>query len=58
MHVFTGDTLARDRRHSIALEPVETPTNAFNHQELADAITLQPGETRGFRFGVRFKAAR
>lgn len=58
MHVFTGDTLARDRRHSIALEPVETPTNAFNHQELADAITLQPDETRGFRFGVRFEAAR
>lgn len=58
MHVFTGDTLARDRRHSIALEPVETPTNAFNHQELADAITLQPGETRSFRFGFRFEAAR
>lgn len=58
MHVFTGDTLARDRRRSIALEPVETPTNAFNQAELADAITLQPGETRSFRFGVRFKAAR
>jgi aldose 1-epimerase len=58
MHVFTGDTLARDRRRSIALEPVETPTNAFNHRELADAITLHPGETRSFRFGVRFKAAR
>lgn len=58
MHVFTGDTLARDRRHSIALEPVAMPTNAFNHQELADAIALQPGETRSFRFGVRFQAAR
>lgn len=56
MHVFTGDTLARDRRQSIALEPVETPTNAFNYQELAAAITLQPGETRSFRFGVRFEA--
>ncbi|WCK04860.1 aldose 1-epimerase [Agrobacterium tumefaciens] len=58
MHVFTGDTLARDRRQSIALEPVETPTNAFNHRELAAAITLQPGETRSFRFGVRFEAGR
>ncbi len=58
MHVFTGDTLARDRRQSIALEPVETPTNAFNHGELAAAITLQPGETRSFRFGVRFEAGR
>jgi aldose 1-epimerase len=58
MHVFTGDTLARDRRKSIALEPVETPTNAFNQQELAAAITLQPGETRSFRFGFRFEATR
>lgn len=54
MHVFTGDTLARGRRHSIALEPVETPTNAFNQPELADAITLDPAETRSFRFGFRF----
>lgn len=58
MHVFTGDTLARDRRTSIALEPVETPTNAFNQPELAAAITLQPGETRNFRFGFRFETAR
>lgn len=58
IHVFTGDTLARDRRQSIALEPVETPTNAFNHPELAAALTLQPGETRSFRFGVRFEAGR
>ncbi|MDA5634884.1 aldose 1-epimerase [Agrobacterium sp. ST15.16.024] len=58
MHVFTGDTLARDRRKSIALEPVEMPTNAFNQPELAAAVTLQPGETRSFRFGVRFEAAR
>ncbi|CAN7593348.1 aldose 1-epimerase [Agrobacterium tumefaciens] len=58
MHVFTGDTLARDRRKSIALEPVEMPTNAFNQPELTAAVTLQPGETRSFRFGVRFEAAR
>ncbi|KAA3498706.1 aldose 1-epimerase [Rhizobium rhizogenes] len=57
MHVFTGDTLARDRRKSIALEPVETPTNAFNQPELEAAITLQPGETRSFRFGFRFETA-
>ncbi|MFF7974000.1 aldose 1-epimerase [Streptomyces sp. NPDC007905] len=30
LHVFTGDTLARDRRASIALEPVEATTDAFN----------------------------
>ncbi|MDH7804018.1 MULTISPECIES: aldose 1-epimerase [unclassified Rhizobium] len=58
MHVFTGDTLARDRRTSIALEPVETPTNAFNQPELTAALTLQPGESRSFRFGFRFETAR
>ncbi|KJF75081.1 aldose 1-epimerase [Agrobacterium arsenijevicii] len=58
MHVFTGDTLARDRRTSIALEPVETPTNAFNQPELAAALTLQPGESRSFRFGFRFETTR
>lgn len=58
MHVFTGDTLARDRRKSIALEPVETPTNAFNQPQLEADITLQPGETRSFRFGFRFEAGR
>lgn len=56
MHVFTGDTLARDRRKSIALEPVEVPTNAFNLPELTEAITLQPGQTRSFKFGFRFEA--
>ena len=54
VHVFTGDTLARDRRRSIALEPVEVVTNAFNRAECAAALRLDPGETRTFRFGVRF----
>ncbi|MFE2416348.1 aldose 1-epimerase [Streptomyces hokutonensis] len=54
MHVFTGDTLARDRRGSIALEPVEVPTDAFNRPELAAALSLEPGRRREFRFGVRY----
>lgn len=54
MHVFTGDTLARDRRRSIALEPVEVVTNAFNRAECAAALRLGPGETRNFRFGARY----
>ncbi len=54
MHVFTGDTLARDRRRSIALEPVEVVTNAFNRADCAGALRLRPGETRTFRFGVRY----
>jgi aldose 1-epimerase len=48
MHVFTGDTLARDRRRSLALEPVEVMTDAFNRCDVA----LAPGAARAFRFGV------
>ncbi|MFD8717753.1 aldose 1-epimerase [Streptomyces sp. NPDC059629] len=54
MHVFTGDTLARDRRASIALEPVETMTNAFNRPDQAAALALEPGRSRAFAFGVRY----
>ncbi|MBW8794198.1 MAG: aldose 1-epimerase [Streptomyces sp.] len=54
MHVFTGDTLARDRRASIALEPVETMTNAFNRPEHAAALALEPGRSRAFAFGVEY----
>jgi aldose 1-epimerase len=52
MHVFTGDTLTRDRRASIALEPVEVMTNAFNRPDCRDAITLPAGAERTFRCAV------
>ncbi|MGW7426246.1 aldose epimerase family protein [Streptomyces sp. NPDC054813] len=54
LHVFTGDTLARGRRTSIALEPVETMTNAFNRPEHAAVRALEPGRTRAFAFGVEY----
>ncbi|MGJ5752778.1 aldose 1-epimerase [Streptomyces puniciscabiei] len=54
MHVFTGDTLARDRRASLALEPVETMTNAFNRPEHTTALALEPGRCRQFSFGVAY----
>ncbi|MFD8395854.1 aldose 1-epimerase [Streptomyces sp. NPDC059680] len=57
MHVFTGDTLARDRRASIALEPVETMTNAFNRPEHVAALDLEPGRRREFSFGVGYAAS-
>jgi aldose 1-epimerase len=57
MHVFTGDTLARDQRRSIALEPVEVLTNSFNRAELVEQITLAPDSYRFFRCGVRHRAA-
>jgi aldose 1-epimerase len=57
MHVFTGDTLERDQRRSIALEPVEVITNSFNRAELVEHITLAPDSHRSFRCGARYRAA-
>ncbi|MGV8968164.1 MAG: aldose 1-epimerase [Cellulomonas sp.] len=56
VHVFTGDTVARDRRASVAIEPVEVMTDAFNRPDCAAAIRLEPGERRSFRFGVDVRA--
>lgn len=52
VHVFTGDTLGRHRRRSIAIEPTEVVTDAFNRPDCADLIRLEPGARRSFRFGV------
>jgi aldose 1-epimerase len=57
MHVFTGDTLAIRPRASIALEPVQFMTNAFNRPETRERIVLSPGKTSTFRFGVEAGAA-
>lgn len=57
LHVFTGDTLARDRRTSIALESVEAPTDAYNRPEHATALSLEPGRQRTFHFGVTYLPA-
>ncbi|HEY6517623.1 MAG TPA: hypothetical protein VIY50_15890 [Steroidobacteraceae bacterium] len=52
MHAFTGDTLKRDVRRSIALEPMECMADAFNRLEWADALRLGPGAERLYRCGV------
>ena len=52
MHVFTGDTLDRGPRTSIALEPVELMTDAFNRPDCYHALALAPGATRTFVCGV------
>lgn len=54
LHLFTGDTLPRDPRRSVAIEPVEVMTNAYNREEFSAAILRAPGESRSFRCGVRF----
>jgi aldose 1-epimerase len=52
MHVFTGDTLDREPRSSIALEPVELMTDAFNRPDCREAVVLAPGALREFVCGV------
>jgi aldose 1-epimerase len=52
MHAFTADTISRDARRAIALEPMECMANAFNRPDCARAIRLEPGAERRFRCGV------
>ncbi|NMG76897.1 aldose 1-epimerase [Aromatoleum diolicum] len=55
-HVFTADTLARDARRAIAIEPVEAMTDAFNRPDCESAIRLAPGARRSFACGAEFDA--
>lgn len=48
-HLFTADTLAFRPRTSIALEPCEFMTNAFNRPEHAPALALAPGKVSTLR---------
>ncbi len=52
MHAFTSDTVSRDVRRAIALEPMECMANAFNRADAQAAIRLEPGAERHFRCGV------
>jgi aldose 1-epimerase len=52
MLAFTGDTLERGARRSLALEPMESLPDAFNRPDCAEAIRLEPGAARTFRCGV------
>lgn len=50
--VFTADTVSRDVRRAVALEPMESLSNAFNRPDCAGAIRLEAGAERMFRCGV------
>jgi aldose 1-epimerase len=54
-YAFTADSVKYRTRKSIALEPVQFMTDAFNRPELLDEITVQPGKTSSFNFGVEVK---
>jgi aldose 1-epimerase len=55
MLVFTADTVTRDVRRSVALEPMESWADAFNRLDCADAIRLEPDAERRFRCGVEIE---
>lgn len=52
MHAFTADTVSRDARRAVALEPMECMADAFSRPDCAAAIRLLPGAERRFRCGV------
>lgn len=53
--IFSGDTLQTRARNSLAIEPVQFMTDAFNRPELKDNITIFPGKKSIFTFGVELK---
>ncbi|KRF02195.1 aldose epimerase [Frateuria sp. Soil773] len=53
--VFTADTVKRGARGSVALEPMESWSDAFNRPDCAGAIRLEPGVERRFRCGVEIE---
>lgn len=56
MLAFTADTVTRDIRRSIALEPMESWSDAFNRADCAEAIRLEPGAERRFLCGVEIES--
>jgi aldose 1-epimerase len=56
MLAFTADTVTRDIRRSVALEPMESWSDAFNRPDCADAIRLEPGAERRFTCGVEIES--
>jgi aldose 1-epimerase len=56
MHAYTADTVSRDARRAVALEPMECMADAFNRPECAAAIRLEPGAERRFRCGVEIES--
>ncbi|WP_243042011.1 aldose 1-epimerase [Dyella sedimenti] len=55
MLAFTADTVTRDVRRAVALEPMESWADAFNRPDCAEAIRLAPGAERRFTCGVEIE---
>lgn len=56
MLAFTADTVTRDIRRSVALEPMESWSDAFNRPDCADDIRLEAGAERRFVCGVEIES--
>lgn len=54
-YAYTGDEVVNRPRNSIALEPVQYITNAFNRPELKEVLAVQPGGSSVFSFGVEIE---
>jgi aldose 1-epimerase len=50
LQVFSGETLARGARESLAAEPMSCPPDAYNSG--IDLVVLQPGDSDTGRFGL------
>lgn len=57
MLAFTADTVTRDVRRAVALEPMESWADAFNRPDCAAAIRLEAGAERRFQCGVEITSA-
>lgn len=55
--VFTSDTVKRDVRKAVAIEPMESLTNAFNRDDCADTVKLAAGAQRRYRCGLELTTA-
>lgn len=56
MLAFTADTVTRDVRGSVALEPMESWSDAFNREDCAAAIRLEAGAERRYVCGVEIES--
>lgn len=54
VYAYSADGARYRPRKSIALEPVQYITNAYNRDELKDKISLEPGKSVKFSFGVEY----
>jgi aldose 1-epimerase len=50
---FSGDSLNARKRKAVALEPMMAITNSYNREDFKQTITVLPGASSSFNFGVK-----